>query len=216
MSPDGFSNLQIINCTALGIYSGNGGSNQGFYNQYQMSSWFENSGSSTIIVGAQSLAAFTLQFLRGGGDEDDGADMQLNLGAENTASNNAAWLQARSNQNSSHYIQVQVQKPSTPGVGLLVVATTARGKWPLQSAVGLRFYAQGQVAQLGLPDDDQCLAIIDLQALFPIDLAQLLEQDMLGGTLSNVDAANIWIGVMKYMGWTSIGQSASGERAAAS
>lgn len=98
----------------------------------------------------------------------------------------------------------------------MVVATTARGKWPLQSAVGLRFYAQGQVAQLGLPDDDQCLAIIDLQALFPIDLAQLLEQDMLGGTLSNVDAANIWIGVMKYMGWTSIGQSASGERAAAS
>ena len=216
MTPDGFSNLQIINCTALGIYSGNGGSNQGFYNQYQMSSWFANSSSSTTIVAPQCLATFNLQFSRGVGDEDDGADMQLNLGAENTAANNAAWLQARSNQNSSHYIQVLVQKPSTPGVGLSIVATTARGKWPLQAAVGLTFYAQGQLAQLGLPDDDQCLAIIDLQVLFPISLAQLLEQDILGGTLSNVDAANIWIGVMKYMGWTSIGQSASGEEAAAS
>lgn len=205
MTPDAWTNLQIVNCTSLPLISGagNGGGGIGFFNAYQMNSWFNfPGGAPSPVVASHAAASYTLQFLRGVGDEDDGADIQLNLGTAISGASSVVWLQGRSAQNSAHYLQAQLQQPSLSGVGPFVVAVTQQGTWPMDPpGKGLTWYAGTQVAPLGAPDADQCLAIIDLGAIVPQDAAQAIIQMIEAGTLGAADAETIWLGVMAKMHW---------------
>lgn len=201
MTPDAWSNLQFINCTEFDLQSGAGGSNEGFFNQYQMSSWFGFPTAPNPVVAAGSTNTYMLQFLRGVGDQDDAADIQINLGNGNNAAANVVWLQARSNTNSSHYFQAKVQGPSQAGHGPFVIAVTPRGPWPTHDASTLTWYASGQTAPMGAPDDTQCLAIVDLGLFFPPDLNQQFCNLMRAGSLSSNDSGEIWYQVQHYMGF---------------
>ncbi|OAS12360.1 hypothetical protein [Methylobacterium platani] len=205
MTPDAWTNLQIVNCTSFPLISGagKGGGGIGFFNAYQMNSWFNAPNAApNPIVASRATASYMLQFLRGVGDEDDGADIQLNLGTATSGASSVVWLQARSAQNSAHYLQAQLQQPTVSGAGPFAVAVTQQGTWPLdEPGTGLTWYAGTQLAPLGAPDADQCLAIVDLGAIVSQDVAQALVQMMVAGTLSADDAESLWMGVMSRMHW---------------
>ncbi|WP_309697568.1 hypothetical protein [Sphingomonas sp. SORGH_AS_0870] len=139
------------------------------------------------------------QFLRGVGDEDDAADLQINLGPSNTGQANLIWLQARSADNSAHYIQAEIQTPSIENAGPFAIAITQSGFWPTNDPSVLSWYSGNQILQLGAPDDNQCLAIIDLQALFGVQVAQIFAKTISAGQPSRADALTLWIAVNRYI-----------------
>jgi hypothetical protein len=197
MTPDAYSNLQILNATNADLFSGGGGSNQGFFNAYQMNSWFGFPIAPSPVVASRAAASYTLQFLRGVGDEDDAADMQLNAGPSNTGDANVVWIQARSASNSAHYIQAVVQS-ATAGGGPYVVGYVVNGTWPTQDDSSIAWAGPGNTLQLGAPNAAQCLAVIDLAALFGQPLAGNLAKSISAGQLSPADAYSIWTEVLLF------------------
>ncbi|WP_416408123.1 hypothetical protein [Agrobacterium rosae] len=207
MTPDAFTDLEIVNVTRSALFSGNGGTNKGFCNAYQMEWWFENFRDNkkypSPVVGGRTTKTYKLQFQRGVGDQDDGADMQLNVGDANKGEVNVAWIQARSRDNSSHYIQTVVQQPSIPGQGPFIVAFNKTGGWPMDgNDVGqLKWYARGQTIDMETYDSKQSLAIIDLSLGFPSDVGELFVKDILSGGFGGTDAKSVWLLVRRTINW---------------
>lgn len=202
MTPDSYTNLQILNCTELPLYSGVGNDNAGFFNAYQMQHWFDGAdfrNPSTQVVGSRSNQTYLLQFQRCVGDEDDGADIQLNVGPDNRKANNVVWLQGRSASNSAHYVQAQTQAPSLENTGPFAFAFMSQGTWPTHSPSGLSWYVAPTLIDMGSPSTDQCLAIIDLQALFGAAAAQVIASQLAVSQPSNADATAYWLNVKQFM-----------------
>lgn len=203
MTPDVYANLTILNVTPVDLTAGNGGDNAGFFHEYQMCAWFgaPDASAPSPVAPARGQATYLLQFLRGVGDEDDAANMQINAGTENIGAENVVWLQARSADNSAHYIQAVVQHGNAHG-GPYVIAFTPSGAWPSSiSGVGqLQWAGPGNTITTGTPCTDQTLAVIDLAALFPATVAAAYAQTISAGQLSVTDAEVIWYGVMKFLG----------------
>jgi len=203
MTPDVYSNMTILNVTQQDITTGGGGDNAGFFHQYQMFAWFNaiTNPYPALIAPSKGSATYLMQFFRGVGDEDDGADIQMNAGNQNRGAENVVWLQARSNDNSSHYIQAVVQNATAHG-GPYVIAFTKTGPWPGTSGAvsTLTWAGSGNTVGTGTPNTDQTLAIIDLGALFPSDLAKILATEISNNRLSAMDAESIWYQVMIFLG----------------
>ncbi|MDQ1159557.1 hypothetical protein QE385_003954 [Sphingomonas sp. SORGH_AS 950] len=203
MTPDVYSNLTVLNITGQDITTGGGGDNAGFFHQYQMFAWFNaiTNPYPALIAPSKGSATYLMQFYRGVGDEDDAADIQMNAGNQNRGAENVVWLQARSNDNSSHYIQAVVQNATAHG-GPYVIAFTKTGPWPAtpDAVSTLTWAGSGNTVGTGTPNTDQTLAIIDLGALFPSDVAKALAVQICNGALSDLDAETIWYQCMIYLG----------------
>lgn len=199
MDPDVYSDLQIVNCTTEPLYSGTGG--EGFFNQWQMYSWFNFPKAPSPLVAVRDTATFRLQFKRGVGDQDDGADIQINVGKGNARANNITWFKARSDNRSAHFMQADVQNPSLPNMGPFAVATVQSGVFPLDRPDKLKWSAYNQIARLDPSNGDQCLAIVDLRTILPTDVAEKIWTIIITGKLSSNDAASLWLGVKHYMHW---------------
>ncbi|WP_342151574.1 hypothetical protein [Methylorubrum sp. SB2] len=200
MTPDVSTNLQIVNVTNAALFSGNGGSNEGKNNQYQMNSWFP--GGTGTIADVQGSASYMLQFLRGVGDEDDGADLQINVGPNNDGPSNVVWLQARSADNSAHYMQALVQTPSVPGSGPFAIAINENGTWPTRQAqeVQLKWYCGRQTVPFGpFTGGAQSLAVIDLQAVFGAEAAQQIGAAIQQGQPSAGDSYSYWLTIQEFL-----------------
>ena len=204
MTPNVFTDLQIVNATRRALFPGNGGDNQGRCDTYKMEWWFgsyrDNKKYARPIVPVRGGATYRLQFQRGVGDQDDSADMQLNVSDANTRACNVAYLKARSDNRSAHNIEVDVQAPSLPRHGPFVVAFNRNGQWPTDGATSLEWYAAGQSFETGTPDGPQCLAVIDLRLWFPPDFADKLVQRIKDEyNLGRNDAKLLWANASRYL-----------------
>jgi len=165
MDPDVFTVLNIVNATPVPLVVGTAG--PGLFNQYQMYSWFGYpSEPNPICASASIMSFFTLQFLRGQGDEDDGADIQINLGVPDNVEAAVMWLQARSDSSSRHHLQMKFQNPS--------------GSWYAYAYHLTQHWARAPVQEIqwGVPNNNlvsldpvqngpQSVAIVDLLKVFP-------------------------------------------------
>jgi hypothetical protein len=200
MKPDAYTKLQIVNCTSQSLYSGTGG--EGFFHLYQMESWFSYPNAPSPLVKSRETASFFLQFQSGVGDQDDGADIQIDVGNGNKPANNIVWLQGRTTNKSVHYNQAVVQRPVLPNMGPFAIATTERGTWPRETPDGLNWFAYKQTAPLPAYNDDQCLAIVDLSTFLPRAVAEIIWATIAAGKkLGPNDRESLWLGVNHYMHW---------------
>lgn len=203
MTPDVFTDLQIVNATRRGLYPGDGGDNKGFCNAYQMEWWFgckqKNKNYPKPVAAARAGVTYKLQFQNGVGDQDDGADMQLNVTDANTGACNVVYVKARSDNRSVHRIEVEVQAPDLPRHGPFVVAFNRNGEWPDGGPSPLEWYVAGQSFQTGTDGHKQCLAVIDLQLWFPPDFANTLLNHIKARTLGRADAELIWSSASLYL-----------------
>ncbi|MBB5752867.1 hypothetical protein [Prosthecomicrobium pneumaticum] len=203
MSPDVFTDLQVLNATASGLYPGSGGSNKGFCHSYQMWYWFgckeEAQNYPSPVVERAKAKTYRLQFKRGVGDQDDGADMQLNVGDKNTGDCNVVYVKGRSDNRSVHFLSAEVQTPNLTGRGPFVVAFNERGKWPTLGPGPLQWKTPEQSFAMPMYNDDQCLAIIDLGIWVPPFIADVWLRAMRAGTFGGNDAIMLWTYVMRYL-----------------
>ncbi|MBB5752870.1 hypothetical protein [Prosthecomicrobium pneumaticum] len=171
MTPDIFTDLHFVNATRHALYPGHGDSNEGFCHTYQMWWWFgsyrDNQEFDTPIVDRARAKTFRLQLNRGVGDQDDGADMQVNVGDDNTGTCNVVFVKGRSDNRSGHHLMADVQKPALPGQGPFVIAFNEHGRWPTDGSASLRWLAPATHLEIPMCEADQSMAIIDLGLFLP-------------------------------------------------
>ncbi|MQT15424.1 hypothetical protein [Segnochrobactrum spirostomi] len=205
MTPDVYTDLQVVNGTKHHLVAGIRGTNKGFCHSYQMQIWFESGDQvdkfPTPVVAVKEDKTYKLQFKRGGSDQDDGADMQINVGLSESGDANVVWVKARSNNKSQHFISTDIQEPNLKGQGPFVVAFNRNGEWPLDDERGLEWFAQGQTIDMGCSNTTQCLAVIDLSIGFPSSAAKMIEGRIINHTFSGNDEKIVWLMVMRHLGW---------------
>lgn len=205
MTPDVYTDLQLVNSTRFDLVYGSGGSNKGFCHSYQMQLWFGSGDQEdkfpTPVVPLKQEKSYKLQFKHGVGDQDDGADMQINVGSRESGNANVVWIKARSNNKSQHFINTEIQEPNLRSQGPFVVAFNKNGEWPLDGELGLEWFAQGQTINMGCSNTTQCLAVIDLSIGFPSSAAKMIESRIINRTFSGNDEKIVWLMVMRHLGW---------------
>ncbi|ADO68836.1 hypothetical protein [Stigmatella aurantiaca] len=164
MNPDGYTYLQLINATNQNLTQGSAG--PGKFNQYQMASWFGFPNAPDPICGPASRLTYKLQFLEGVGDQDDAADLQLNIGDSTNQANAIVWIQARSTSQSGHYLTYQFQNPQS---SLYIYGKSVNGGWDQINASQVQW---GVIHNDALGQDfvknvTNSLALVDLNQLFP-------------------------------------------------
>jgi hypothetical protein len=197
MTPDSWTDLQIVNATEVALFSGTGG--EGHFGAYQMAEWFGHPSAPVPVVPARAAKSYRLQFKKGVGDQDDSADMQLNIGPSNQRASNVAWLQGRTNDRSVHRLDVQIQRRPAMSYGPFAVAINDKGVWPARDPMALRWYCGEVTVPMGSPNAQQCLAIVDLQALFGTEAAAIIAENIGKAPLSRTDATNLWLAVERFV-----------------
>lgn len=195
MTPDVYTNLRVLNATNFPLEPTNIGS-------YQMQSWFPGL---SLLAGPQSYSPpYFLQFQRGGGDEDDAGQINMNINSQTIV-----FLYAGSTPESGHYMQVTL---TSPGTSLPLVVGLATGSdWPLSSELSsfVSWYVPpplpGQVVGLGnlaIPGIDQgpnkAIAIVDLSQIYSQADADTVQNAIAGNTLTSQQAEDLWAQVSNY------------------
>lgn len=65
--------------------------------------------------------------------------------------------------------------------------------------MALRWYSGETTIDLGSPNAAQCLAIVDLQALFGTEAARIIAANIAQRQPSKTDATNLWFAVQRFV-----------------
>lgn len=145
------ASLQLLNCT-------NNGLNGVVEHQYQMNIW------SFGPIANMNYKIYPVKFYSGSYDEDDSAEATFSMNGEDIFS-----LQARSDNSSAHFLQVQVLV-TVPGMVLALAANdNVTGAQDPTSIKWIPLNSNQETVQLGYIESDSQnmgLAVIDLSVLF--------------------------------------------------
>jgi len=205
MTPDVWTILEVVNAGAQDLLIGQHQDGQkGFNNQYQMEEWFDGLSRGKVLAFAKGVSDSNqtkIQFLRGDGDEDDGADSVWVL--QDDEETNCIWYQARSDSNSGHYVGFEIL--NLPG--LYIVSSDANGgPWTDISAETMDWY-NGFDSNYFIPKDGTYLKnnhgyfiIADLSEIFEsADEAKEIYEHIKKHTVSTEDKTNIYTALKKYV-----------------
>jgi hypothetical protein len=189
--------VQLVNATALPLIVGTAGPGPSC-NRYQMRSW----PSPDFSCPAKSDKTFEVWFARGVGDQDDGADLQLNIGIDPWW-NPAMWIQARSASNSGHYLQVSFQPPSEGALYIhgICLSSTWQDAQPSTIEWGVAL-AGGTVflKYLGTMNEKQAIIYADLTEISPDAVtASYYYTSILSKTLSPAQQSGLYVNVNTYI-----------------
>lgn len=183
MTPDAYVNLTIVNATTQQLVIANNTA-QYFNHSYQMNSWFPETPGTAIVSKAQTQV-YSLQFLRGVGDEDDSADAVMAFSTN--LAEQLFHFHAYSNDNSSHHFAYDIITLPSP---IVICTDIQNGDWTQFSDYGsLKWYSQTGSNQnpidLGAaPSAPGFLLLVDLQAVMGDDTYQTYYAAISDGTLT--------------------------------
>ena len=202
MTPASFTNLQIVNATARPLVLGNNPP-QGVpaFNAYQMAAWFNFPGAPpSPLVPARASISYTIQALQGVGDEDDAANLLVNLNDPSNASANVFYLYAGSFPDSAHYVQAV---PLAPASSLVVVGASVAGQLQTATASTVQWFATFAGLPpifLGvMPNAAQALVVADLAVLFPKPQAVSLFAEIVTRSLPAADQQSLYDTVTSFV-----------------
>jgi hypothetical protein len=196
MTPDVYTQLEIVNATGSDlVVSQNPPANVPAFNAYQMASWLTFPNAPSPIVASSKTAAYSIQFLRGGGDEDDAADLVASLGQ---AGPNLFHLYAGSTPSSAHYLQAI---PLAPGSSQVVIGVSPAQffEQSAPSSISWSLINGGQPnVPLSLNSSPQALVVADLSLLLDAGTAASFISAIRTGSLTAEDLQNLYAQVTGY------------------
>lgn len=215
MTPDSWVNLTVVNATRQQLQVGPGTPQQSNH-QYQMDSWFPMQ-PGKLLCPSKTSDIFMLRFLRGYGDEDDGADEFFTLGNQPTV--NMFHFMARSTNESAHHFKVDVSGVSDPGgpglpspfvLGILMncpdwtsITPTTRITWFANGGTN----GKGPFDLGAAPSAPGCLMFVDLQAVLNrVSDVVIYYSAIKSSTLSSAQSQQLYLDVLQFMGIASAKQ----------
>lgn len=199
MTPDVYTQLEIVNATSSDlVVSPNPPANVPAFHSYQMATWFTPSAPSPIAASSKT-ATYTIQFSRGGGDEDDAADLVVSLGQTGP---NLFHLYAGSSPNSAHYLEVIPLAPKSSQV-VIGVSPAQFFEQSVPSSIRWSLINTGQPTvplSLNPPSQPspQALVVADLGLLFDAATAANFISAISTGSLTTEDLQNLYAQVTGY------------------
>jgi hypothetical protein len=202
MNPGAYTNLQIVNATAQDLVNGtNPPPGIPSFSAYQMYGWFNYPAAPPYpLVPAKTAIVYPIQALEGVGDEDDAANLLVNLDDPGNADANIFYLYAGSDSDSAHYVQAVPLAPSGP---LLVLGAYPDGPLPSATAAAVQWSTTlvGELPiSLGvMPLGDQALVVADLAVLFPLAQAVTIFDDIQTKQVSAADQQALFSAVVQFV-----------------
>lgn len=199
MTPDVYTQLEIVDATASNlVVSSNPPANVPAFNSYQMAAWFPP-GAPSPVAASSKTATYMIQFFRGGGDEDDAADLVVSLGQTGP---NLFHLYAGSTPTSAHYLEVIPLAQASSQV-VIGVSPAQFFEQSSPSSISWSLINAGQPnVPLSLnppsPSSPQALVVADLSLLFDAATAASFISAIGTGSLTTEDLQNLYAQVTGY------------------
>lgn len=200
MTPDGpVCNVQFVNATSQSVVIGTPVAGQTGFNAYQMAQWFNFGGPPpSPLAPPGGRASYFAQALRGGGDEDDAANLPVSLGDPNDATANLFAYNAGSNPDSSHDMIVVPGPGSAIETKSLILGLAPSAFFEATAPSQIQWSPiTGPEFRVGFPT---ALSVIvaDLSVLYDADAAAAINAAVTAKTLDQDQYVDLYAQVTGY------------------